>query len=104
MFPASGLPHLRGYIRMIYRFYTERGCFSLSELNGMSTAETAESLEISEANVKIRLNRARRMLREELGTMYSPQDIFDFNLIYCDSVVNKVMKGLNNLQDCSVHK
>ena len=75
-----------------------RVVFSLRELNGMSTAETAESLGISEANVKIRLNRARRMLREELGTIYSPQDIFEFNLIYCDSVVDKVMKTLNNLQ------
>ena len=71
--------------------------FSLRELNGMSTAETAESLDISEANVKIRLNRARRMLREELGTIYSTQDIFEFNLIYCDRVVNKVMSVLNNL-------
>ena len=72
--------------------------FSLRELNGMSTSETAESLDISEANVKIRLNRARRMLRKELGTMYTPQDIFEFNLIYCDSVVYKVMMRLNSLQ------
>src|SRR5947207_148944 len=61
--------------------------FSLRELNGMSTAETAESLAISEANVKVRLNRARHLLREKLETMYSPKDIFEFNLIYCDSVV-----------------
>ena len=74
-----------------------RVVFSLRELSGMSTAETAESLDISEANVKIRLNRARHMLREELGTMYSTQDIFEFNLIYCDRVVNKVMRVLNNL-------
>jgi RNA polymerase sigma factor (sigma-70 family) len=74
-----------------------RVVFSLRELNGMSTAETAESLDISEANVKIRLNRARHKLRKELETMYSPEDIFEFNLIYCDSVVSKVMKAINNL-------
>jgi RNA polymerase sigma factor (sigma-70 family) len=74
-----------------------RVVFLLRELNGMSTAETAESLDISEANVKIRLNRARHMLREELETVYSPKDIFEFNLIYCDSVVNKVMKTISNL-------
>ena len=70
--------------------------FLLRELNGISTAETAESLDISEANVKIRLTRARHMLREELGTKYSPEDIFEFNLIYCDRVVNKVMRAINN--------
>jgi RNA polymerase sigma-70 factor (ECF subfamily) len=73
--------------------------FSLRELNGMSTIETAKSLDISEANVKVRLNRARHMLREELETIYSPKDIFEFNLIYCDSIVNKVMKAISNLKD-----
>ena len=74
-----------------------RMVFSLRELNGMSTAETAEVLDISETNVKARLNRARQMLREKLETMYSPGDIFEFNLIYCDKVVNKVMNAINNL-------
>ena len=74
-----------------------RVVFLLRELNGMSTAETAESLDISEANVKIRLNRARHMLRAELATTYSPEDIFEFNLIYCDNVVNKVMVVISNL-------
>ncbi|TAL42046.1 MAG: sigma-70 family RNA polymerase sigma factor, partial [Chitinophagaceae bacterium] len=36
-----------------------RMVFSLRELNGMSTAETAEALDISETNVKVRLNRAK---------------------------------------------
>jgi len=63
----------------------------------MSTAETAESLDISEDNVKVRLNRARHALREEIETMYSPKDIFEFNLIYCDSVVSKVMKVIRNI-------
>ena len=71
--------------------------FSLRELNGMSTTETAESLDISEANVKIRLNRARHMLKEKLETMYSPEDIFEFNLIYCDKVVSKVMDEIGKL-------
>jgi RNA polymerase sigma-70 factor (ECF subfamily) len=74
-----------------------RMVFSLRELNGMSTAETAEVLDISETNVKARLSRARHMLREKLETMYLPEDIFEFNLIYCDSVVNNVMKAINNL-------
>jgi RNA polymerase sigma factor (sigma-70 family) len=98
---SSELNHIIGEA-IIHIPFDYRVVFALRELNGMSTTETAESLDISEANVKTRLNRARRMLRKELETMYSPQDIFEFNLIYCDSVVNKVMGILNNLQDFSV--
>ena len=74
-----------------------RMVFSLRELNGMSTAETAEALDISETNVKVRLNRAKQMLREKVEKMYTPEDIFEFNLIYCDKIVNGVMKAINKL-------
>src|SRR5438552_4003566 len=74
-----------------------RMVFSLRELNGMNTVETAEALDISETNVKVRLNRAKHMLREKLETMYSPKDIFEFNLIYCDKIVNGVMKDISHL-------
>ncbi|GAB6167145.1 RNA polymerase sigma factor [Thermostilla marina] len=40
--------------------------FLLRDVEGMSTAETAEILGISEANTKVRLLRARLMLREKL--------------------------------------
>lgn len=74
-----------------------RMVFLLRELNGMSTAETAEALDITEANVKVRLSRARQMLRKMIEKMYKPEDIFEFNLIYCDSMVNKVMKTINSI-------
>ena len=74
-----------------------RMVFSLRELNGMSTAETAEALEISETNVKVRLNRAKHMLREKVERMYTPEDIFEFNLIFCDKIVDEVMKSINKL-------
>jgi len=74
-----------------------RMVFSLRELNGMSTTETAEVLDISETNVKVRLSRAKQMLREKVEKMYAPGEIFEFNLIYCDTIVNGVMKSINNL-------
>jgi len=74
-----------------------RMVFSLRELNGMSTAETAEVLDISETNVKVRLNRAKHMLREKVEKMYTPEDIFEFNLIYCDKITDGVMKAINKL-------
>jgi len=40
--------------------------FLLRDVEGLSVAETAEALELSEANVKVRLLRARLQLREDL--------------------------------------
>jgi len=74
-----------------------RMVFSLRELNGMSTAETAETLDISETNVKVRLNRAKQMLREKVEKMYTPADIFEFHLTYCNRIVNGVMNAINKM-------
>lgn len=63
----------------------------LKELNDMTITDTAYSLNISEANVKIRLHRARHMMRQRIEEMYRPGDIFEFNLVYCDAIVKNVM-------------
>ena len=44
--------------------------FVLRDIEGLSTAETARLLNISEANAKIRLMRARLMLREKLTHLF----------------------------------
>lgn len=73
--------------------------FTLRELNGLNVAETSEALNISESNVKVRLNRAKTMLQKEIKKMYSPQEIFEFNLIYCDVMVNRVMNKIYELRE-----
>ncbi len=73
-----------------------RMVFSLREINGLNVAETAEALEISEANVKVRLHRAKAMLRKEIEKSYLAEEIFEFNLIYCDAMVNTVMKKIKD--------
>ena len=73
-----------------------RMVFSLREMNGLNVAETAEALSISEVNVKVRLNRAKTMLRKEIEKTYSAEDIFEFNLIYCNAITNNVMKKLKS--------
>jgi len=65
--------------------------FTLREVNGMSVADTADVLGITETNVKVRLNRAKAMLRKEIEKSYSPEEIFEFNLIYCDALTERVM-------------
>ena len=72
-----------------------RVVFTLRELNGLNVAETSEAASISETNVKARLSRAKTMLRSEIEKMYSPEDIYEFNLIYCDRIVERVMASIN---------
>lgn len=74
-----------------------RMVFSLREINGLNVSETAAMLNISEANVKVRLNRAKTMLRSEIENAYSAKELFEFNLIYCDAMVENVMKKINEL-------
>jgi RNA polymerase sigma factor (sigma-70 family) len=76
-----------------------RMVFTLREINGLNVAETAETLNISEANVKVRLNRAKAFLRKEIEKSYSSDEIFEFNLKYCDAIVNKVMNKIQELQN-----
>ena len=77
------------HIPMDYRLV-----FSLRELNGMSVHDTAIALNLTEVNVKVRLNRAKAMLRKEVEKMYSAEEIFEFNLIYCDKIVERVMERI----------
>ena len=71
--------------------------FSLREINGLSSAETAEALDISQANVKVRLNRAKAMLRKQIEKIYSGEEIFEYNLVHCDKMVNRVMSVINRM-------
>jgi RNA polymerase sigma-70 factor (ECF subfamily) len=75
-----------------------RMVFSLREINGLKVAETAAVLNISEVNVKVRLNRAKTLLRKEIERSYTPEDIFEFNLRYCDAITNRVMSKLKSMQ------
>jgi RNA polymerase sigma-70 factor (ECF subfamily) len=76
-----------------------RMVFSLREISGLNVAETAGLLNISETNVRARLSRARAMLRKEVEKAYSPEDIFEFNLVWCDKMVNRVMGIINKMDN-----
>ncbi|QKJ29213.1 RNA polymerase sigma factor [Mucilaginibacter mali] len=72
-----------------------RMVFVMREVQGMSTSETMEALDIGESNVKIRLTRAKEMLRAELNSYWQPKELFEFNLVRCDVIVNHVMQAIN---------
>ncbi len=70
-----------------------RMVFMLRAVEGMSTAETAETLELGEEAVKTRFHRARAMLRRDLFDRAGAASAraFDFHLSRCDRVVAAVM-------------
>jgi RNA polymerase sigma-70 factor (ECF subfamily) len=51
---------------------TLRSVFVLRDIEGLSTAETAAVLDLTESNVKVRLHRARLALRERLSAYFEP--------------------------------
>ena len=75
--------------------------FVMREVLEFSSGETMEVLNLGESNVKIRLNRAKEMLRKELNSYYKANQLFEFNLIRCDRIVHFVMAKIKeeNLTD-----
>jgi RNA polymerase sigma-70 factor (ECF subfamily) len=75
---------------------TYRHVLVLREVEGMSTAETAECLDLTEDVVKTRLRRARALLRDELleRAGVASSNAFSFHLSRCDRVVSAVFERL----------
>jgi RNA polymerase sigma-70 factor (ECF subfamily) len=79
-------------IRKLPEIY--RTVFIMREIENMNVAETQQCLAISEVNVKVRLNRAKAMLRELLANYYKKEDILHFHLTRCDRMVEQVMNKI----------
>jgi len=73
-----------------------RGVFILRVVEGMSVADSAFGLNISEALVKKRLSRARGLLRRDLRQLLEAQvsETFEFAGKHCDAVTSHVMTEL----------
>jgi RNA polymerase sigma-70 factor (ECF subfamily) len=71
-----------------------RNVFLLREMEDFNVAETAELLGITNVNVKVRLHRAKLLLRKQLEGYYSSADIYEFNLKYCDKIVEGVFRRI----------
>jgi RNA polymerase sigma-70 factor, ECF subfamily len=70
-----------------------RSVFMLREHDGLSTAETARRLRISEATVKTRLHRAKGLLQRQLHAV-TPAEAFSFDGARCDRLVAGVIRRL----------
>ena len=78
---------------------TYRAVFMLRDIEGLSTAETAEGLELGEEAVKTRLHRARAIVRRELFARAggSTADAFTFGSARCDALVSRVLSRIATL-------
>jgi RNA polymerase sigma factor (sigma-70 family) len=74
-----------------------RTVFIMREIENMNVAETRECLDLSEVNVKVRLNRAKIMLKNSLAEYYQKDDILNFHLSRCDRIVEQVMQQIDFL-------
>jgi RNA polymerase sigma-70 factor (ECF subfamily) len=67
----------------------------MREIEELSVRETSEALDIEETNVKVRLNRAKNMLRDSLKG-YMKDNVYSFHLSRCDRVVEAVMAKITS--------
>ncbi len=82
-----------------------RSVFVLRDVEGLSTAESAECLAVTEEVVKTRLHRARAMLREELleRAGLAARDAFPFFAPRCDLLVAAVLERLDLTPPAQTH-
>lgn len=70
-----------------------RMVFVLREIEHLSVKETSDILSLEQSNIKVRLNRAKTMLKENLSG-YMKDHVYDFHLSRCDRMVHHVMSQL----------
>lgn len=71
-----------------------RTIYILKEVEEMSLKEIADALSLTVGNVKVRLHRAKMMLKEKLYERSVDKNIFDFGFSRCDRVTESVMSRL----------
>jgi RNA polymerase sigma-70 factor (ECF subfamily) len=88
------LEHAIGRLPESYRVV-----FMMREVEQLSVAETAECLELSEENVKVRLHRAKAMLRDSLYSQIerAADNVFHFMGGRCDRMVAVVLSKISLL-------
>jgi RNA polymerase sigma-70 factor, ECF subfamily len=73
-----------------------RTIFILRDIEDMSTTDAADVLEITEDNVKVRLHRARALLRKSFYARAGMErkEAFNFHAVRCDRVVKNVFERI----------
>ena len=66
--------------------------YILKEIEDMSLKEISVALDLTVANVKVRLHRSKEMLKEKLYEISNDKNIFEFGFSRCDRITENVMK------------
>ena len=66
--------------------------YILKEVEEMSLKEISTALDLTVANVKVRLHRSKEMLKEKLYEVANDKKIFEFGFSRCDRITKNVMK------------
>lgn len=69
-----------------------RTVYIMKEVEEMSLKEIGSALDLTIANVKIRLHRSKEMLKEILYEITNDKNIFEFGFSKCDRITENVMK------------
>jgi len=80
---------------------TYRAVLMMRDVEEMTTADTAAALELTEENVKVRLHRARALLRKELFNRAGAgrNEAFPFLGARCDKMVRLVFERLATIRE-----
>lgn len=74
----------------------ERIVYTLLEINRLDLSEVSLILSLSKKEVEKRNVQAKESIRKAIENLYQPSELFEFNLIYCDAMVENVMSKINN--------
>lgn len=71
-----------------------RSVYVMKEIEEMSIKDISECLDLSDSNVKVRLHRAKSMLKEKLNSVTIEQEIFEYGNSRCANITDRVMQQI----------
>lgn len=71
-----------------------RSVYIMREVEEMSIAEISDCLDLSVSNVKVRLHRAKNMIKENLYELSYSSELFEFGFSKCDGLVERVLSRI----------
>ncbi|MEJ1240609.1 RNA polymerase sigma factor [Chryseolinea sp. T2] len=71
-----------------------RVVYMLKEVERLSNEQVAECLGLSDSNVKVRMHRAKILLKESLYKLSTTAEVFEFGKGRCDEMVRLVLDGI----------
>lgn len=65
----------------------------------LETKEISSLLQITESEIEEKEEQIKELILNQINQNYEPDKLFEFNLIYCDAIVNRVMDKINKLEN-----